>query len=92
MSFLVRHSDAPDAEETTTRRREPNRRDMIGPYFWERLCNERWMGDFMRWRWPMNGSDIGGLGGRFSMEFLVKKMNLRAKRRRRAERDVNKMV
>lgn len=64
MSFLVKHSWTKEGEEMTTTRREPNQREMMSPYLWDRVVKVRWIGGLRLWRLPMMGR-VGGPGGRF---------------------------
>ena len=45
--------------------------------------NERWSGGLRRWRWPINGKEIAGDGGRLSFRLdLVSKILVEIKRKR----------
>lgn len=75
MSFWpVKASWTSEEEVMTTTRREPKRRENIGPYLLEKLWRRRWIGGFKRWRWPTTGRD-GGPGGRLKRS-VSEKMNL----------------
>lgn len=69
ISFLVKHSSAADGDETTTVRRLPNWRKMIGPYLAAIWAEVRKNFFLRRWRWPIMGRHGKGLGGRFWILF-----------------------
>lgn len=49
----------------------------------ERERNERWSGGLRRWRWPINGKEIAGDGGRLIFRLdLVSKILVEIKRKR----------
>lgn len=68
MSCFVKHSSATDPDDTAITRRDPNRSDITGPYFLERLWRDRNSGGFRRCKWPKIGT-LGGLGGSFLLLF-----------------------
>ncbi|CAL5439431.1 unnamed protein product [Camellia sinensis] len=57
---------AMSTEEPTTTGKEPKRRCMIGPYFWDRSWMERWGREPIRFRFPIIGQGLGP-GGRLSL-------------------------
>lgn len=64
-SMVLRKILAISTDEPTTTGKEPKRRCIKGPYFWDSSCIDRWGRDPMRLRFPIMGHGFGP-GGKLS--------------------------